>query len=399
MLYEFDRRSISCRAAYLGYEPEDKLGIMGAQMRFGSAPCIAKALSRMGADRNYDLMCSPPQEYLDACADWLQRERNWSIDPETLVPAAGIHQGLAAAIYAFTQPGDGIILSAPYWSGIYNLILNTSRKPVVNPLIYTGDHYEMDFEDLEERMSDPRNTMYFLCNPHNPIMDVWEEEDLRRIARLAKEHHIMTAVDEIFAEQMFGAAVCFPYASIEEAQDLCISFFSLGKAFNFTGVCHASAAVPDEDNRERFRKACRALGYDGRLSPFMYTAVMAGYTKEGADWIAASLDYMAENERIMTQFFSKELPQVHICRHRAGSLLWIDWNGLGLTPDDFRIFIEKDAGIPAEFADVNGEKGCFLRWEIGFPREEILEQLEQVRQAAVRRGFAAKGAAVLQEKN
>lgn len=392
MDYGFHERSSSFRAPFLGREPEDELGIMGAQMRFRSAPCIADALSHMGGSGCYDLISSPPREYLDACVWWMRTQRDWALDPKSLVPVSGIHSGLAAALLTFSQPGDGVVLSAPYWSGAYNTIVNNGRTPVTNPLIYTGDHYEIDFDDLEKKLAEPKNTMYFLCNPHNPIMDVWEERDLREIAALAKKYNVMVVADEIFAEQTFDGVVCFPYASIEDAKDHCLSFFSLGKAFNFTGVCHANAVVPNEENRTRFKRTAKALGID-RLSPFMYTATMAAYTPDGADWLAAARDYMAKNEKLMRGFLAEHLPDVHICRHRAGSLVWIDWTGLHMTAEEFRTYIEKDAGMLAEFADINGESGNFLRWEIGFPYKEICSQLEALYYGGLKWGISKNGPA------
>ena len=69
-----------------------------------------------------------------------------------------------------------------------------------NPLVYKGDHWEMDFVDLEEKMSRPENKLMLLCNPHNPTMDVWEKKDLEWVARLAAKYHVLVVVDEIYAE-------------------------------------------------------------------------------------------------------------------------------------------------------------------------------------------------------
>lgn len=91
----------------------------------------------------------------------------------------GILQAMCTSIRAFTDPGDGIIIQPPVYLLYARAIDRCGRNLVNNPLVYKGDHWEMDFVDLEEKMSRPENKLMLLCNPHNPTMDVWGEEGFR----------------------------------------------------------------------------------------------------------------------------------------------------------------------------------------------------------------------------
>lgn len=118
------------------------------------------------------------------------------------------------------------------------------RNLVNNPLVYKGDHWEMDFVDLEEKMSRPENKLMLLCNPHNPTMDVWEKKDLERVARLAAKYHVLVVVDEIYAEHVWEEGLMVPYGALSDAEHNCIVCTSLGKSFNFTGTSHANIIIP-----------------------------------------------------------------------------------------------------------------------------------------------------------
>ena len=162
------------------------------------------------------------------------------------MPSYGILQAMCTSIRAFTDPGDGIIIQPPVYLLYARAIDRCRRNLVNNPLVYKGDHWEMDFVDLEEKMSRPENKLMMLCNPHNPTMDVWEKKDLERVARLAAKYHVLVVVDEIYAEHVWEEGLMVPYGALSDAEHNCIVCTSLGKSFNFTGTSHANIIIPDD---------------------------------------------------------------------------------------------------------------------------------------------------------
>ena len=163
-----------------GFRP-DYTVMAGAQLHVKTAPCIIDALTRFSQAGLYGWTDSDDPLYIRAVVNWMAKVRGWEIEPSWIVPSYGILQ----AIRAFTQPGDGIIVQQPVYLLYARAIANCGRKLVDSPLQLRGDRYEMDFADLEEKMAAPENKLMLLCNPHNPTMDVWEREDLERVAALA----------------------------------------------------------------------------------------------------------------------------------------------------------------------------------------------------------------------
>lgn len=364
---------------------EDTTVMAGAQLHVKTAPCIIEGLTGLVQSGLYGWTSSADPQYISAIVRWMRDVRNWEIQSDWIVPSYGTLQAMCACIRAFTEPGDGIIVQQPVYVLYERCISNCGRRLVDNTLIRTGDHYEMDFDDLDAKMADPKNKLMILCNPHNPLMDVWARADLEKVALLARKHGVLVIADEIFAEHAFADGSIAPYASIDAARDNCVVCTSLGKAFNFTGTSHANIIIPDEEIRRRYTLQ-RDSDHYGSLSPFMRVALLSAYTPEGKDWIDALMAFTRENEAVVRDFFGRYFPQVHICRHRAGTLLWADFRALGTEEEVLALF--QAAGVEPDMGSKYGEPGRgYMRMQIGMPRSELTGALERIRIAAQQRGL------------
>ena len=359
----------------------------GAQLHVKTAPCIIDGLTRLVQTGLYGWTSSNEPQYLDAIVNWMDQVRNWKIQREWIVPSYGILQALCASIRAFTLPGDGVIVQQPAYVLYSPAIQNCGRTLVNNPLILENGIYRMDFADLEEKMARPENKLMVLCNPHNPTLDVWDRDSLTEVARLAAKHGVIVVSDEIYAELTFGGAEAVPYAQIDGASDHCIICTSLGKAFNFTGTSHSNIIIPNEALREAYIKQRNADHY-GSLSPFMRAAVLSAYTPEGKAWLDALVAFSQENIDYLTEFFRTHFPSVSICRHRAGTLVWADFRGWGLSEEELsQVFLA--AGVEPDLGSKYGPEGTgFLRLQIGMPRQELAGALDRLAAEAKRRNLA-----------
>lgn len=391
MDYEFDTlvsRAHTGNFKYTGLPDHFKalgaISYSGAELDVKTAPCIRNALAGRALEGIYGFT-QLDDEYLDAVVNWMRQVRQWDIEREWIVPAYGTMQAICASIRAFSEEGDGIIVQPPVYVLYSRDINRTRRKLVNNPLKYHQGRYHMNFEQLEQVMSEKRNKLMILCNPHNPIMDYWEREDLENVADLAKKHGVIVVCDEIFAEHVYGGCPIVPYAEI--GKENCIITTSLGKAFNFIGSSHANVIIPDKKARDTFI-AQRDYDHFGSIDPFIYTATLAAYTPEGKAWIDALLAYAAENIRMVTEFFRNLFPQVKVCRHRAGTLLWLDFNGLGLTEQELHDFLINDAAFLGDRGSIYGVEGTgFCRFQLGTPRDVLKNALKRLHAAALARKF------------
>lgn len=390
MDYEFDKlvdRRGTGNEKYDGlneaFKAEGAISYSGAELDVKTAPCIREALAKRALDGIYGYT-KADNKYMGAVAGWMKLCRNWDIDEEWIVPSYGTMQAVCTAIRAFTDEDDGIIIQPPVYLLYSRDIERTGRRVVNNPLIYDNGVYSMDFGGLERLMSDKRNKLMILCNPHNPIMDVWEGDTLKKVAELARRYKTIVVSDEIFAEHTYMGPIT-PYAKY--GADYGIVLTSLGKAFNMIGSSHSNAIIPNPEIREAYIKQ-RNADHFGSIDPFIYTALTAAYSEEGRKWIDALLEYSAENERIIKEFFAENFPNVTVCRHRAGTLIWIDLRSLGMDEESLQRFLKEDALFLTDTGSIYGQGGeCFIRMEIGTPRDILIKALDRLLEAAKRKNL------------
>lgn len=358
----------------------------GAEMDFKTAPVIMEALREkaLGGLYGYTL-CD--ENYLAAVVAWMDRQRDWQVQRDWIVPTYGTIQSLSTAARAFTRPGDTVIIQPPVYQQYRKVIELNDRVVALNPLRYARGRYAMDFAGLEKLMAQESARMLVLCNPHNPIAKVWGRADLERVAELAKRYDVLVFSDEIFAEVVFPGCAATPFSEIAHAADNCIVSTSLGKAFSFTGFSHANMLIPNEGIRATFRKQ-RDIDHYGSIDPFVYAAILAGY-REGGAWVDAMTLYVRENAQIIKTFFAEHLPQVIVVEPEGTFVIWIDWRALGLDEDALEAFLINEAYLHLDRGSQYGAEGTgFTRMNIASPRAEIQKSLDRLLLAAQRRGFA-----------
>lgn len=367
---------------------EDITTMSGAQLHFKTAPCIMDALKNRAMSGIYGWTGSDYPEYLNSIYNWMKKVRKWKITREWIVPTYGTLQSMSCAIRAFTNEGDGVIVQPPVYVLYDRVIKRTNREKVCNPLVLKDNKYFIDFENLEYIMSNPKNKLMFFCNPHNPIMSIWDKDILDKVSYLAKKYNVLVVVDEIFAEHTFYGNEIYPYGDTRYGKDNCIICTSLGKAFNFTGLSHANIIIPNDKIRNQFIVQ-RNNDHYGSLDPFMYDAVLAAYTDDGKAWIDALIKYVNKSIELVKSFLNIHFPQIKVCNHQAGTLLWIDFRELGLSEEELHIFLKDEAGIIADKGSDYGVEGtCFCRFQLGLPKKEIEKALDRLLTAGIKRGFA-----------
>ena len=355
-----------------------------AEMDFKTAPSVIAAVKEM-AERGIYGFTIPTDEYLCAVRWWHREMRGWQIEGDWIVPVLGTIYSVAETIRMTVKEGESIIVQTPVYYRYEQAAARQNRKTVYNQLKIVNGEYQMDFDDLEEKMRNPENKLLILCNAHNPIGKVWPEEDLRRVARLSAEYGVIVISDEIFGEMTFGRHRVVPYASIEEGQKNAITVTSLGKAFNFTGVNHAHAIIPDADLRRRYETQKFADHY-GSLGPFEYASVLGAYNEEGKRWFESVRAYIEENGRFVKAFIEESIPQAYLFPMDGTSVCWIDWRFLGMGGQELHDFFEREALFEVETGEVYG-RGCetMTRMNLSSPREQIESALLRVKTAIERR--------------
>jgi N-succinyldiaminopimelate aminotransferase len=165
-------------------------------------------------------------------------------DPATdVVVSTGASEAIAAAVLAFVEPGDEVLLLEP-WFDLYAAVIDLAggRRVSVPPLRGT---FRPDPEALRAAIG-PRTRMLLLNSPHNPTGTVLSPAELQRIAAVAIEADLLVLADEAYEHLWFDPHEHVPIATVPGMAERTITVGSAGKSLSFTGWKVGWATGPAE---------------------------------------------------------------------------------------------------------------------------------------------------------
>jgi len=175
------------------------------------------------------------------CAD-LHKRKGVAYTPEQVVCSNGGKQGIVQAMLALLNPGDEVIIPAPYWTSYLSIVQLCRATPVFLRMT-AEENYCAQPAALEELIS-PNTRMFILCNPSNPTGSVHPLGLLERLAEVLRRHpHVFIMADEIYECITFDIQhVCFAGLNGMYERTILINGFSKGSAM--TGFRLGYMAAP-----------------------------------------------------------------------------------------------------------------------------------------------------------
>lgn len=381
MKYDFDE--VISRRGTLSYKWDsatdaEVLPLWVADMDFRTSPAIIEALQRRVAHGIFGYT-RVPDAYYQAVTNWFARRHGWNIQREWMIYTSGVVPAVSAVIKALTVPGDKVLVQTPVYNCFFSSIRNNGCTLAATPLLRIGNTWQMDFEDLERKASDPDVKVFLLCNPHNPVGRVWTREELLKAGEICSRHGVTVVSDEIHCELVYPGHAYTPFASIsDDFSARAIVCISPSKAFNIAGLQIANIVVPDEEVRRKIDKAIN-INEVCDVNPFGVTATIAAYT-EGEEWLNQLLVYLQANYKWMQDYCRTHLPDFPISDLEGTYLVWMDCSILHKTSDVLEQELLDESKLWLNAGTMYGAEGeGFMRWNIACPRSVLAEGLERFR--------------------
>lgn len=360
--------------------PEDVLPLWVADMDFETSSYIEDALIEQAKHGvfGYSEVQTP---YFEIVRDWMKRQHDWDIQETWLVKTPGIVFALAMAVKAYTQPGDGVLIQLPVYYPFSEVIKDNGRK-VISSNLYLGEdnRYHIDFEDFENKITEEKIKLFFLCNPHNPVGRVWTREELTKLGDICVKHHVTVVSDEIHQDFAFKRKHLVFADLKKEYEEISITCTSPSKTFNVAGMTISNIFIPNRQLREKFRKELDAAG-TSQLGVMGLVACEAAYSK-GEEWYRAMLSYVADNIAFTKRYVEENLQGVRMIEHEGTYLVWLDFRETGLSVDELEHLIVHKAKLWLDSGKIFGECGSgFQRINVACPRSVLSEALERIKKA------------------
>jgi len=358
---------------------DNELPMWVADMDFRTAPAIVDAIKHK-ADAGIFGYEEVPTAYFEAVEHWYATEHNWDPNPDWMRFVTGVVPAISSAVRRVSHVGDNVLVQAPVYNIFYNSIVNNGRHVLANDLQFRDGNYDVDWNDLEQKLADPLTTLMILCNPHNPVGKVWQPAELRRLADLALANHVTVFSDEIHGDITDAGHGYFPFASVSDAAaNNSITAVSPSKTFNVAALHAATLIIPNENLRN---SVDRGINSEELAEPnaFAIPATIAAYT-QGADWVHELNETITANKQTLTTFIEQNLPDLHVIQGHATYLVWIDCRDVTHDTQTLCDVIRQTTGLFITAGAVYGGDGHdFVRINVACPAERLQDGLDRLAQ-------------------
>jgi cystathionine beta-lyase len=351
--------------------PSSVLPAWVAEMDFPVAETIRAAVVAIAAEGDYGYPADDGPDSIEAVgAARLQKRFGFQPDCELGFKLTDVMRGVINAIVAFTEPGDGVIVTTPIYPPFLAAIVENGRRILEAPLRPIEEGCELDVDALARVAADARLLLW--CNPHNPCGRSFTRDEIEAVAAIVVQHDLTVAADEIHADLTYPGSVHTPFAALgPEVAARTLSLTSATKAFNLAGVRCAVGYCGSEALLARYTQRFNPTMHG--VSPFGLAATRAAWT-EADDWLARAVAYLDSNRQWFAATLAECLPAL---RHRAPEatyLAWVDGRGLGLEVSPTDHFLDQGRVAFSDGAAFGDVGNGFFRVNLATSRA-ILEQI------------------------
>ena len=345
-----------------------------------NTPDNIKEAAKKAIDENFSRY-SPVPGYPDlrkAIVAKLKKENGLDYTVNEVIVGTGGKQCVCNAVLALVNPGDEVIIPAPYW---------VSYPQMVKLAVIVNAGFDQDFkmtaEQLENAITE-KTKMLILCSPSNPTGSVYSKEELAALAEVLKKHpEVFVLADEIY-EHINYIGKHHSIAQEPGMKEQVIIANGVSKAYAMTGWRIGFLAGP-----EWIIKGCNKLQgqYTSGTCSVSQKAAEAAYTlDQGA---VEEMRVAFERRRNLIVKLAKEVPGLEVNMPQGAFYLFPKCNSyFGKSngektinnSTDFAMYLLEEAHVATVGGDAFGDPDCF-RMSYATSDENIVEAIRRIKEA------------------
>lgn len=348
-----------------------------ADMEFKTPPAVVRALTKY-VNEHILGYTGPTKEYNASVVSWMKRRHQWDIEEKAIVGTPGIVGAFYMAVSAFTKPEEGVIVLSPVYYPFYSAVEKNGRTLVKSSLVENNGRYEIDYDDLRLKASDPRNTMLIFCSPHNPVGRVWDKVELEKVAEICKEYNVLVVSDEIHFDLIMPGYKHTVFATLNDwTRENTITLTAPSKTFNLAGMQTSNIIISNPEYKRIFLEEMSKTAVMN-LNALGYIACRAAYD-ESEDWLEELIQVIYENHLMVKEHMAKNHPEVIVYDLEGTYLQWLDMRTLGYSKEELEKILHQEALVFLDEGYFFGEEGDgFERINIACPPHVLKEALNRM---------------------
>lgn len=226
--------AITARAMAMRSAGEDVVSFAAGEPDFQTPePIVAAAYEAMKSGFTKYTAGAGIRELREVVAEKLWRENQIQASVESVVISCGAKHALIDAILGLVDPGDEVVIVAPYWMSYSEQVVVAGGIPVLAHC-RPEDDFEPDPDVIEAAIS-PRTKAVMICSPNNPTGAVWPRDAFLRIAEIADRHGLWIISDEVYEKLIYEGEHFSPAGLSDAIAEKTITIGSCSKTYAMTG--------------------------------------------------------------------------------------------------------------------------------------------------------------------
>ncbi|WP_234696219.1 pyridoxal phosphate-dependent aminotransferase [Candidatus Kryptobacter tengchongensis] len=325
-------------------------------------------------------------ELINAIIEKFRRDNNIDYKPSEILVSNGAKHSIFNALQAICNPGDEVIIPAPYWVSYPAMVAVVDAKPVILKTDLRTN-FKITPEQLREVITKKTKALIF-NSPSNPTGAVYTEDEIKKIAEVVYEKNIFVISDEIY-EKILYEGKHFSMASIKELKDLVITVNGVSKAYAMTGwrIGYLGA------NEEIVKLANKVQGQmTSNASSISQKAALAALTGT-----QEPVKRMVNEFKIRRDFICSELKQIpgieilvpsgaFYVFPKVSAYYGKNYNGMVIkNSNDFCEFLLKEEKLAIIPGDAFGMDEC-VRISFAASMEDLMKGIERFKRAIEKLG-------------
>ena len=200
-----------------------------------NTPDFVKKAAKQAVDDNYSYYM-PVNGYADfreSICKKFKRDNNLSFNADQIVVSTGAKQSIINVLLSILNPGDEVLLPAPYWVSYVEMVKMTGATPIVIPSSIDTD-YKVSADDIKAHITSKTRILMY-SSPCNPSGSVFSEAELRAIAKVVEVNPRMIVISDEIYEHINYTENHFSIGSIDAIKDQVVTVNGVSKAYAMTG--------------------------------------------------------------------------------------------------------------------------------------------------------------------
>ena len=349
-----------------------------------NTPDHIKQAAKLAIDENYSRY-SPVPGYPDlrqAIARKLERENHLHYTPAEILVSNGAKQSVCNTVMALVNPGDEVIIPAPYWVSYPQMALLAGGNPVIVEAGF-DQNFKMTPAQLEAAIT-PKTRLLILCSPSNPTGSVYSKEELEGLAKVILSHEdLFVLADEIY-EHINYVGKHESIAQFPGMKERAIIVNGVSKAYAMTGWRIGYIAAP-----EWIVKGCNKLQGQYTSGPCSVSQKAAEFAYTSSQECVEDMRKAFERRRDLIVKLAKEIPGLEVNIPEGAFYLFPkcssfygkkDGDKVIANSTDLALYLLEKGHVATVGGDAFGDPDCF-RMSYATSDENIVEAMRRIKDA------------------